>query len=196
MTLLAAIVAAYALSSALVPSIRTPFVHELFAQKTLRAYGHLPGGGVSILAGAFQFNATLRDGRPAVPRLLGRIYLTSVLIGGLAGLCLAPVSKGGATAHLGFGLLGVGWLGASAMAYRLALDGEYDRHRDWMMRSYAFCLAAVTLRIYLAASLAAGVSFDTAYPVIAWLCWVPNLLVAEWMIAGGRAPRVSLQVTA
>ncbi|NRF94543.1 hypothetical protein HQN89_26910 [Paenibacillus frigoriresistens] len=24
--------------------------------------------------------------------------------------------------------------------------------------------------------------FDTAYPMVAWLAWVPNLLVAEWAI--------------
>ena len=125
MTLLAGIVAAYALSSALVPSIRTPFVQALIAQKTLRTYGHLLGGGVSILAGAFQFNATLRDRRPAVHRMLGRIYLTSVVIGGLAGLCLAPTSSGGPTAHLGFALLALGWLGTSGIAYRRALEGEY-----------------------------------------------------------------------
>ena len=65
-----------------------------------------------------------------------------------------------------------------------------------MTRSYALCLAAVTLRLYLPSSLAAGVAFGTAYPVIAWLCWVPNVLVAEWMIASGRAPRVAAQVPA
>jgi len=39
--------------------------------------------------------------------------------------------------------------------------------------------AAVTLRIYLPLSLAFGVQFATAYPAISWLCWVPNLFVAE-----------------
>jgi len=24
-------------------------------------------------------------------------------------------------------------------------------------------------------------SFETAYAVIAWLCWVPNLLIALWI---------------
>jgi len=30
------------------------------------------------------------------------------------------------------------------------------------------------------ASMAAGVEFSLAYPIIAWLCWVPNLVFAEW----------------
>ncbi|WP_366145149.1 hypothetical protein [Maricaulis sp.] len=25
----------------------------------------------------------------------------------------------------------------------------------------------------------AGMPFETAYPLIAWLCWVPNLVLAE-----------------
>jgi hypothetical protein len=40
-------------------------------------------------------------------------------------------------------------------------------------------LAAVALRIYLPLSVVMGWSFDAAYPAIAWLCWVPNLVLAE-----------------
>ena len=56
-----------------------------------------------------------------------------------------------------------------------------------MVRSYALTLAAVTLRIYLPASQVAGVSFTIAYPVIAWLCWVPNLLLAQWFLRSMHA---------
>jgi hypothetical protein len=24
--------------------------------------------------------------------------------------------------------------------------------------------------------------FSRAYLIVAWLCWVPNLLIAEWMV--------------
>jgi hypothetical protein len=34
---------------------------------------------------------------------------------------------------------------------------------------------------YLPASIAAGVDFAAAYAVIAWLCWLPNVIVAEWV---------------
>jgi predicted membrane protein DUF2306 len=135
MTLLAAVVAAYALSSALMPALRTPSVQSLVDQKTLRTFGHLIGGGISILAGAFQFNATLRNRRPAVHRMIGRVYLVTVLIGGVSALLLAPTSSGGLPAHLGFGLLAAGWLTTSGIAYREVRAGEYDRHQDWMTRS-------------------------------------------------------------
>ena len=45
---------------------------------------------------------------------------------------------------------------------------------------------AVTLRIYLPLSQMAGLPFDAAYQTISWLCWVPNLIVAEWIILRQR----------
>jgi hypothetical protein len=48
-----------------------------------------------------------------------------------------------------------------------------------MIRNFALTFAAVTLRIYLPASMAAGMEFEMAYRAIAWLCWVPNLVIAE-----------------
>jgi hypothetical protein len=37
--------------------------------------------------------------------------------------------------------------------------------------------AAVTLRIYIPISQIAGLDYTDSYRVIAWLCWIPNLLV-------------------
>jgi hypothetical protein len=37
-------------------------------------------------------------------------------------------------------------------------------------------------RIYLPASLGAGISFVPAYQTIAGACWVPNLLLLEWWL--------------
>ena len=51
-----------------------------------------------------------------------------------------------------------------------------------MIRSYALCLAAVMLRVYLPLFGVLGVPFESSYPAISWLCWVPNLIVAEWWI--------------
>jgi Predicted membrane protein (DUF2306) len=56
-----------------------------------------------------------------------------------------------------------------------------------MIRSYSLTFAAVTLRIYLPVALASGVPFEIAYPAIAWLCWVPNLFVAERALVRCRA---------
>jgi hypothetical protein len=59
--------------------------------------------------------------------------------------------------------------------------GDIKSHQNWMIRSYALTFAAVTLRIYLGIAIAAGAVF-AAYPYISWLCWLPNLAVAEMLI--------------
>ncbi|GAB4428835.1 MAG: hypothetical protein OHK0039_47410 [Bacteroidia bacterium] len=46
------------------------------------------------------------------------------------------------------------------------------------MISYAACFAAVTLRLWLPILTALLGDFLPAYRIVAWLCWVPNLLVA------------------
>jgi hypothetical protein len=57
----------------------------------------------------------------------------------------------------------------------------------------------VTLRLYLPLSGLLGLPFETRYRVIAWMCWVPNLLVAELLVrqpGWRRAPSVRAASTA
>jgi hypothetical protein len=56
-----------------------------------------------------------------------------------------------------------------------------------MVRNFALTFAAVTLRLWLPVSTVSGVAFELAYPVIAWLCWVPNLVAAEFFLERSRA---------
>jgi uncharacterized membrane protein len=190
MVVLAALVAVYALTGALAPGLRTPFVESLFSEKPLRAFGHLIGGGIALAIGALQFSKRLRVEKARIHRLAGRIYLVAVSVGGVSALLMAPTSSGGVPAHFGFGLLAVLWLVSSFVAFASVRARHYAAHREWMIRSYALCLAAVTLRIYLPLGAVAGIPFEEMYPAIAWLCWVPNLVVAEWFFV--RGPFASL----
>ena len=49
-------------------------------------------------------------------------------------------------------------------------------------------LAAVTLRVELPLLAISFSGFDPAYEIVAWLCWVPNFVVAEFIIRGSSAP--------
>lgn len=197
MTFLALLVAIYAIASATVASIRAPFVADLFANKPLRSFGHLAFGGAALASGAVQFHTGLRVRRPDVHRLLGRIYFGAVLVSGVSAVALAPSSTGGVAAHFGFGMLGVLWVATTVTAVARARAGRLSAHRQWMIRSYALCLAAVTLRLYLPFSQVIGIPFNEAYPAISWLCWVPNLVVAEWfLVRSAIAPLKAPQATA
>lgn len=54
-----------------------------------------------------------------------------------------------------------------------------------MVRNFSLAFAAVMLRLYVPAAVLAGADF--AYAIIAWLCWVPNLVIAEWLFNGAHA---------
>jgi hypothetical protein len=182
MTALAGVVALYAFAGIAAPGLRPELIAQIFAANALLAFGHFGGGGVAILAGALQFSTRIRFTKPRVHRRIGKVYVAAVLVGGTAGGLLAFTSQGGVPAHFGFGMLAVLWVTSAVVAWRMAVAGDYASHRMWMIRSYALCLAAVTLRLYIPFSQMAGIPFETAYPAIAWLCWVPNLVVAEWLV--------------
>lgn len=187
MTLLAIAVAGYAITMLFAPEFRPSFVRILFAERPVATFAHLMGGAIALVAGAFQLNTRLRTRFIGVHRWLGRLYVLAVAIGGVAAFALALHSFGGLVARVGFGLLAVCWLGSTLNAYRHIREGNWRTHRSWMIRSYALTLAAVTLRVYLPSSQLAGVPMTVAYPVISWLCWVPNLLIAEWFVRSRHA---------
>jgi uncharacterized membrane protein len=144
---------------------------------------HVAGAMLAIIIGPFQFLEGMRSGRLLkVHRWLGRTYLIAVLVGGLAGLYMATFSYGGMVSHVGFASLAILWLFSGFMAYKHIRNKNLDLHRDWMTRNYALTFAGVMLRLWMPTFVMAGVDFTAGYVVIAWLCWVPNLIVAQWII--------------
>ncbi len=190
MTVLALIIATYATGVLFVPAMRPRFLQQRFLIMPLAAYLHLGGSGIALAMGAFQHNPRLRSAHIDVHRWMGRTYVVGVLLGGLGALAMATISQYGLPTHVGFGLLALLWLFSTAMAYRYIRAGNQALHRRWMIRSYALTFAAVTLRIYLPLSQVAGIPFEPAYQTISWFCWVPNLIVAEWVILRQRAGRL------
>ena len=148
---------------------------------------HIAGGMGALLAGPWQFADRLRSRALNLHRWLGRFYLLEVALGSTAGLVMAFVSKEGIATHLGFGILAILWFVTGLQAYRCVRRGEIEAHRAWMIRNFALTLAAVTLRNYMPLMLIAlHWSFRTTFITVSWLCWIPNLLIAEWMIARGK----------
>ena len=146
-------------------------------------YTHIALGGVALLAGWSQFMPRFRARHLELHRTLGKIYVGAVLPGGIAGLYIAYYATGGLVSTLGFGTLAVLWIATTWKAYDLIRKRAPIQHRVWMIRSYALCFAAVTLRLWMPLLIAGfRLPFEEAYPIISWLCWVPNLLVAEAII--------------
>lgn len=143
---------------------------------------HVAGSVTALALGSLQFMATWRKrGRPH--RWIGRVYVLGCLVGGTAGLILSFGSSAGPIATAGFGSLAVIWIAVNLLGWRAAVQGRFDAHRRWMIRSWVLTLAAVTLRLYLPAVAILELPFLEWYRAISFLAWVPNLLLAEVWLA-------------
>ena len=172
------------LGAAVHPDMRATFVAHRAG-----IYVHVFASTVALVLGPLQFSSRLRTARPGLHRWSGRCYLgVGVLCGGLAGLYMALHAFGGPGSRIGFGCLALAWMYTGFRAYRSIRAGDAASHRRWMVRNFALTFAAVTLRLWLPASVASGMPFEAAYPVVAWLCWVPNLLAAELFLRRKRDP--------
>lgn len=163
---------------------------------------HIAGGMLALLLGPWQFVERIRVRWPRVHRSMGYGYVVGVGTGAAGGLLLASTAYGGVVSSLGFGALAVLWAWTTLRGVLSARNGIASEHRRWMVMSFSLSFAAVTLRLMLGAVQGfddAGlspVSFATAYPLIAWLCWVPNLALASWWTRDRRVCVISIEPAA
>jgi len=158
-------------------------------------YLHIYLGGIALLIGWTQFVTKLRNRKIQLHRKIGTVYVLSAVLSGGAGLYLAFYASGGIVSKLGFGGMASVWLITTVMAYISIKNKAIESHQKWMIRSYALTFAAVTLRLWMPILPAVfELNFLESYRIIAWLCWVPNLLVAELIINNISRTNSKLQI--
>ena len=159
-----------------------PGIKSRFVATEIAGWMHALGGAIAVVLGPWQFLSRVRVRWPRVHVWTGRVYLLAVLSGALGGLYFAPTSVGGNPGVIGFGILAVFWLYTAAQAYGSARRRDFVAHRRWMIRNYSLTFAAVTLRLELGLLQLSGLTFDVAFPIVAWSSWVLNWLAAEmWL---------------
>lgn len=158
---------------------------------------HAGSAATALLSGGAQFAQGIRARRPAVHRFTGRVYVGGCLVGGVSGLVLAFGSSAGTIATAGFGSLAVAWLMTTVYGWHHARWRRFADHRRWMIRSWALTLSAVTLRLYIVLAEIADLPEAMAYQAISFLCWVPNMALAEYLVRrSGKHPSVACPVHA
>ena len=153
---------------------------ELLASISWNAgfYTHITLGGLALLIGWTQFIPSWRDRHLKIHRNTGKVYVVAALVSSLAAIYIALYATGGIIPSLGFICLGIIWFLTTFKAYANIRKLQINHHRKMMVYSYACCFAAVTLRIYLPVLTNAFHDFNIGYSIVAWLCWIPNLVVA------------------
>ncbi|MEK3705513.1 DUF2306 domain-containing protein [Paenibacillus sp. FSL R7-0198] len=149
-------------------------------------YIHIVTAIFALIIGPFQLFMKPTNDRKRWHRLLGYGYVLSITVSGIVSVYLSLFATGGWIAGLGFMSLDVLWVATTLIATRKIMAKDIQAHKAWMLRSYALTFAAVTLRIWLAPlNLLLG-DFEAGFRVVAWVCWIPNLLVIEAVISRMR----------
>lgn len=155
-------------------------------------YIHVFSSLFALLAGFTQFSKSIRSQYPSVHRWVGRMYVIDILlITGPAGLLMGFYANGGITSRLAFIALSILWWYFTWQAWRAAVKRDFQKHRAFMLRSFALTLSAITLRVWKL-SLAHYFGFPPMdiYRVVAWLGFVPNWLFVEcWLFRERRQMR-------
>lgn len=147
-------------------------------------YTHVCTAILALPAGFTQFNLGLLKKRPRLHRTIGYMYVVSILgFAAPSGALIGSVSNGGVFAIISFELLALGWFYFTWQAVRLAVQRKINLHHDFMLRSFALTCSAITLRFWkvILVYLFHPNPMDL-YQIIAWLGWVPNLLLVEFII--------------
>lgn len=155
-------------------------------------YVHVFSSVFVLITGIFQFNRYLIKNKPKIHRISGSFYfIVLFFFAAPSGLIMSFYANGGIPAQIGFVLMGSLWILTSVIALIKIKQGRYEEHGNWVLRSYALTLAAITLRLY-------GYLFDVfklsippkeTYILLAYVSWIPNLIIAEIMIRTGFIKR-------
>jgi len=149
---------------------------------------HVITSSLVLLAGFTQFSQAIRKKTPRVHRLAGWLYIIATL--GLAlpsGFILALSANGGISTQICFVILGILWGISTVLALYAAFQKQWIQHRNWMIRSFALALSALSLRTWKLALYDLQPYWDWLsplhiYQLEAWLGWTINLLIAELII--------------
>ena len=115
----------------------------------------------------------------------GKIYIFLILLfAAPSGIYMGIFANGGILSKVSFVILGCLWWFSTFKAYQFARKKKFKEHKQWMWRSFALTLSAVTLRMWkvIIVYLFHPNPMDV-YQIIAWLGWIPNILLIEYLIA-------------
>lgn len=108
---------------------------------------HALAGLTALGTGTLQMSGRIRKGRPALHRLLGKIYIGAVCVAAPIAIYIgvSPVER--AVIRLEQIFQGGFWLLSALIAWACIRSGQMALHKSWMIRSYAFTLVFVLSRV-------------------------------------------------
>lgn len=146
-------------------------------------YIHIFAGMFCIGSALLQFSTAIIKKRKAIHVWSGRIYVFVVLLlGAPTGMYMSFFAKGTGAEKGLFMFMAISWFFFTLKGFTTILQKNVLAHKNWMIRSYAMALTAVTFRVYYLILYLMDVELTRNYEVSLWISVVGNLLVAELVI--------------
>ena len=144
-------------------------------------YIHVFTSTFCLFAGLTQFSKTLINQVPKIHRTLGNIYFFNIVcINFPVCIIMSYYANGLLPSKIAFSTLNILWMWFTLKAILCIKKGKIVNHKKFMIRSFALTLSAISLRTWNILFVNFS-NFDslTIYMIIAWLGFVPNLIMAE-----------------
>lgn len=183
MAVLALLIGAYPLIYAFVESKYTflgskspELLHSMIWKTAF--FTHIIFGGLALFIGWRQFGSSFRARYMKIHRNIGMLYVIAVTLSSVSAIYIGFYANGGLVSAMGFICLGLIWFITTLAALVKIRKGNIIRHQQLITYSYACTFAAVTLRLWFPLlKNITGNPLDS-YIAVAWLCWIPNVLIA------------------
>jgi uncharacterized membrane protein len=111
---------------------------------------HALCGVAAFVIGPFQFSIRMRRRYPKTHRVLGRVYVGSVLVAASFAMVLANHRRQAGGEHFGVAvrIQASAWLITTIAAFVTARNRQIQQHREWMVRSYAVTFTFIGTRVF------------------------------------------------
>ncbi|KGP78836.1 MULTISPECIES: DUF2306 domain-containing protein [unclassified Paenibacillus] len=146
-------------------------------------YVHVAFACLAMASGLVNFSNRIFEKSRRFHRINGYVYIVSVVLVVLTSGYMAPYATGGKISSMGFNVLNIIWLFITITALIQIKQKRMIQHRNWMVRSYAFCFT--NMLIHLITSLlhqGFGMIFATSYTIGIYGSIALLLFIPEWFI--------------
>ncbi|QOS79000.1 DUF2306 domain-containing protein [Paenibacillus sp. JNUCC31] len=146
-------------------------------------YVHVAFACLAMASGLLNFSNRIFEKSRKFHRINGYVYIVSVLLVVLTSGYMAPYATGGKISSMGFNALNILWLFITITALIQIKKKRMIQHRNWMIRSYAFCFT--NMFIHLMTTLlhqSFGLAYTISYTIGIYGTIVLLLMISEMII--------------
>jgi uncharacterized membrane protein len=138
----------------------------------------------ATIASPFQFISYLRTHFLKTHKILGKIYVYSIIVSSITSFYLCATTPENLWYALGLGGFTFAWLITAVKGMLCAMKGKIDQHKAWMVRSFVVTAGFSISRLLedMIVHADAAVARVERLTVLSWISWIIPLLITEWIL--------------